>query len=51
MSPVTLPVLTIDDLMRSLQITEDEILDDLLYPLDHRAVKSGRADPAHRANR
>jgi len=46
MSPITLPVPTIDDLMRSLQITEDEVLDDLLYPLDHRAVKPDRPEVA-----
>jgi hypothetical protein len=51
MDPVTFPVPTIDDLMRSLGITEEEMLDDLLYPaapwLGERAGRDGA--PAARA--
>jgi hypothetical protein len=36
-----------EDLIRSIEISEDEILDDLLYPADHRAVRSGGWEPAH----
>jgi len=38
MGPITLPVPTIDDLMRSLGITDEEILEDLLYPADPSAA-------------
>jgi hypothetical protein len=30
-----------EELIRSLEISDDEILDDLLYPADHRAARSG----------
>jgi len=35
-----------EELLRSIAITDDEILDDLLYPADHRAVRSGRTESA-----
>jgi phosphohistidine phosphatase SixA len=39
-----------EHLIRSVEISDDEILDDLLYPADHRAVgagawESGRFEP------
>ena len=33
------------ELIRSVEISDDEILDDLLYPADHRAVRSGGSEP------
>lgn len=34
-----------EELIQSIEISEDEILDDLLYPADHRAVRSGGGEP------
>jgi hypothetical protein len=36
-----------EELIRSIEITDDEILDDLLYPADHRAVRPGGWAPGH----
>ena len=33
-----------ENLIRSVEISEDEILDDLLYPADHRVVRPGGSD-------
>jgi hypothetical protein len=34
------------ELIVSFEITEDEILDDLLYPADHRALRSSSPESA-----
>jgi hypothetical protein len=33
-----------EDLIRSVEISDEEVLDDLLYPADHRALQGGRSD-------
>jgi hypothetical protein len=33
-----------EDLIRSVELSEDEILDDLLYPADHRVVRPRASD-------
>jgi hypothetical protein len=35
----------LEELIHSIEISEDEILADLLYPEDHRAVRSGGGEP------
>jgi phosphohistidine phosphatase SixA len=36
--------ITREELIRFVEISEDEILDDLLYPADHRVVRPGASD-------
>jgi hypothetical protein len=35
-----------EDLIRFVEIREDEILDDLLYPADHRVVRPPEGEPS-----
>ena len=40
-----------EQIAKSIRLTEEEILDDLLYPGDHRAVSDGGDDrPSHSGN-